>query len=550
MQTIPSRLVGGWQRLSMAESTDDRLRVLVVDDNPGDARLIGFHLPEAAYVCVTANSYEDALAAILQRSHDVYLIDYRLGSRTGLDLIKEVAGEATGPFILVTGFDDPALDDLALMAGASDYLSKRELTAETVTRSIRYSVETWRARRAAEIDKERFRTLYEREKDSQVETERLGALARAVLEALQYPQAVIAIDGQIVGVNQAWTDLIDESGILPSDGGVGANYLALCRVGFVAEGFDGSAVAAGIEAVLAGDAKRFRHHYSRYVGGSEKWFRSDVSPVPGTGAVVAHSDVTEEQKARRALEDHIRLKDEFIASVSHELRTPLTAVVGLTQELSGGRVRADETAELQVLIAQQAQEVSDIVEDLLVAARANADTITVMTTAFNIRRELEAVVKPWLRGGGTEVDLSRVNSELMGRGDAGRVRQILRNLVANAVRYGYPPIVVESWVTGAEVTIAVRDHGAGIPAEAVNRMFEPYARLGGQVGLPASVGLGLYVSRFLARMMGGDLRYSRLDGQTEFSLTLPAERRRPGNADGSSASSGVEAKFAGPPGRL
>lgn len=56
-------------------------------------------------------------------------------------------------------------------------------------------------------------------------------------------------------------------------------------------------------------------------------------------------------------------------------------------------------------------------------------------------------------------------------------------------------------------------------------MFEPYARLGGHAGLPSSVGLGLYVSRLLARMMDGDLQYSRRDGRTEFCLTLPAELR-------------------------
>ncbi|HKY48137.1 MAG TPA: HAMP domain-containing sensor histidine kinase, partial [Acidimicrobiia bacterium] len=220
-----------------------------------------------------------------------------------------------------------------------------------------------------------------------------------------------------------------------------------------------------------------------------------------------------------------RAKDEFIASVSHELRTPLTAVVGLTHELSEGRIEPHEVPELQALIAQQAQEVSDIVEDLLVAARASADAITIRPSPFNIRREIEVVVKPWLRGGTNAIDLSGIDSKLVGRGDAVRVRQIMRNLVANAVRYGSRPIAVEARSNGRTVKIAVRDHGDGIPTEAVDRMFEPYARLGGQIGLPSSVGLGLYVSRLLARMMDGDLQYHRRDGVTEFCLTLPVERR-------------------------
>ena len=516
MPTHPPALLGARYDAPVLESIKVPLRVLVVDDNPGDARYIGLLLEGGPYHCATVTDYEEGLALIRQQSHDVYLIDYRLGNRTGLELIEEVSGAASGPFILVTGLNDPALDELALSAGASDFMSKEGLTAEAVTRSIRYSVETWRTRRAAEIDKERFRALYERERESQAETRRLGALARSVLEALPFPQALISFDGQIIAVNQAWIGLIAEARILPENGGIGANYLTICKDRFVAEGFDGDAVVAGIEAVLAGRTERFRHNYSTHFAGSDKWFRSDVTPVPGTGAVIAHSDVTEERKARHALEDLLRAKDEFIASVSHELRTPLTAVVGLTHELSEGRIRPDEVVELQSLIAQQAQEVSDIVEDLLVAARASADSVTVKAAAFNIRKELQAVLRPWLRGGVNAIDIKRVDGALMGRGDAGRVRQILRNLVANAIRYGGSPIAIETRVTGAEIKIAVRDQGAGIPHEAVDRMFEPYARLGGLVGLPSSVGLGLYVSRYLARRMGGDLDYSRNGGRTEF----------------------------------
>ncbi|HUP17904.1 MAG TPA: PAS domain S-box protein [Acidimicrobiia bacterium] len=364
------------------------------------------------------------------------------------------------------------------------------------------------------------------QKESQAEAQRQGDLARSVLEALQYPQAVISFEGQILAANNAWTRLIEDAGLVLENAGIGADYVAVCRRALAPEGFDRN-VVAGIEAVLGGTAERYRHDYSLTAGTSEKWFRMDVTPVAGTGAVVAHWDVTDERKARTALEDLIRAKDEFIASVSHELRTPLTAVVGLTQELSEGRIEPHEVPELQTLIAQQAQEVSDIVEDLLVAARASADTITIRPNPFNIRREIEVVVKPWLRGGANAIDLTAVDSKLVGRGDAVRVRQIMRNLVANAVRYGGRPIAVEARSDGRAVKIAVRDHGDGIPSEAVDRMFEPYARLGGQAGLPSSVGLGLYVSRLLARMMDGDLQYQRRDGVTEFCLTLPVERREP-----------------------
>ena len=79
---------------------------------------------------------------------------------TKADLIEEVSGSSSGPLILLTGLDDEALDGLALRAGAADYLLKNNLTAETVTRSIRYAVETWKSQRISDFEKERFRALY------------------------------------------------------------------------------------------------------------------------------------------------------------------------------------------------------------------------------------------------------------------------------------------------------------------------------------------------------------------------------------------------------
>ena len=358
------------------------------------------------------------------------------------------------------------------------------------------------------------------QKKSQVEVQRQGELARSVLGALPYPQMVISFEGLILAINRAGVAVLERLGELGENGGFGADYVDMCR----RHGPEG--LGDGVESVLDGTATIYGQEFQLQVDGTTRWYRMEVNPVPGTGAVVARWDITKEHNARGALEDLIRSKDEFIASVSHELRTPLTAVVGLTHELSEGRVRADEVPELQSLIAQQAQEVSDIVEDLLVAARANADTITVRPSPFNIRTEVELVVRPWLRGGAHSIDLSLVDQHLICRGDSGRVRQIMRNLVANAVRYGGKRVAIETCSDGQTVTVTVRDNGAGIPPDAVERMFEPYARLGGITGLPSSVGLGLYVSRLLARMMQGDLKYQRNEGVTEFYLTLPAERRK------------------------
>ena len=105
--------------------------------------------------------------------------------------------------------------------------------------------------------------------------------------------------------------------------------------------------------------------------------------------------------------------------------------------------------------------------------------------------------------------------------DPVRFRQIVRNLVSNAVRYGGDQIHISSRLDGDGHVITVSDNGSGIGPEAAGRIFDAYERAHEQPSQPASVGLGLAVARSLARAMGGDIEYCRVDGWTRFELTVP-----------------------------
>ncbi len=108
-------------------------------------------------------------------------------------------------------------------------------------------------------------------------------------------------------------------------------------------------------------------------------------------------------------------------------------------------------------------------------------------------------------------------------GDRTRIRQVVRNLVCNAERYGGPKIVIETATVPGWVCLFVRDNGDGIPESDIARVFEPYGRVAGsEQRHEHSVGLGLRVALELARRMGGDLGYARHDGWTVFEFRLPA----------------------------
>ncbi len=209
-------------------------------------------------------------------------------------------------------------------------------------------------------------------------------------------------------------------------------------------------------------------------------------------------------------------KDRFVASVSHELRTPLTAVVGLAHTLaeSGGSLDATERREFVEILVEQSEEVASIVDDLLVAARAETGHLSLVIEEVDLADEVASIAPPNVD---VEVEAG-VDSVL---GDPIRVRQILRNLLSNAGRYGGPIVRIRVFRTNTGGAVAVEDNGEPIPSEHAGLIFTAYGRAHDRPGRTDSVGLGLTVSRQLARLMGGDVTYSRHGGWTVFLLTLP-----------------------------
>ena len=237
--------------------------------------------------------------------------------------------------------------------------------------------------------------------------------------------------------------------------------------------------------------------------------------------IVSVVDVTEMNDARRDLERSLKSKDELIATVSHELRTPLTTVVGLSAELSESydQFSAEEARELLRMVADQSIEVATIVEDLLVAARAESGSLKVNAEPVDLHLEAKTTLR------GLEIE-EEVDCHTMGivstvTADSGRVRQVLRNLLVNARRYGTNPMRVIVRDAGDQVKVEVRDHGDAIPPEERQAIFERYYRARQTPGITASVGLGLTVSRELARIMGGELTYDHDGTESIFTLTLP-----------------------------
>lgn len=226
---------------------------------------------------------------------------------------------------------------------------------------------------------------------------------------------------------------------------------------------------------------------------------------------------------RDRLEQLIRSKDQFIASVSHELRTPLAAVLGFADLLSSDAeiLSEAERVELTATIAREAHDISGIVEDLLVAARAEIDAVHVSKVSIDLKANAAQVIEVLPEVQRQRVVIRSQPDGLRALGDPVRVRQVIRNLITNAIRYGGHQVAVDFRREPDASVLIVSDDGPGIPPEEQERIFLPYQTARPQGPLPSSVGLGLSVSRQLAELMGGSLVYSSTGGHSVFEIRLP-----------------------------
>ena len=236
-------------------------------------------------------------------------------------------------------------------------------------------------------------------------------------------------------------------------------------------------------------------------------------------------DVTERTLARQHLEEVVRSKDQFIAAVSHELRTPLASVVGFS-ELIRERMPADDPLQpMMIEVADQSAEMAAIIDDLLIAARASFESVPTEPRHIDIAAETTAVVESM--GSRLASPPEAYLDEVIAFADPIRVRQIIRNLLTNADRYGGDTVEVATTVAGDEAVLLVRDSGEALPPDRRELIFEPYESSGPVRGQPAAIGLGLAVSRTLAVLMGGSISYDHDGTWSVFELRLPGTNQEP-----------------------
>jgi signal transduction histidine kinase len=242
-----------------------------------------------------------------------------------------------------------------------------------------------------------------------------------------------------------------------------------------------------------------------------------------TGRALHQAD----QKQREALETQrraVEIKNEFVSMVSHELRTPLTSIAGFTDALreSWANLTDREVEEFLVIMRRETGHLRDLVEDILVIPRLETGHLRMDAEELDLRKETFDIADLVFQDSPMELDIS-IPAAVMVHADPVRLRQVLRNLLENAIKYGGDQVLVDGRLDGSHFRMVVTDNGPGVPESDRERIFDHFEQLTkGDSRVSQGVGLGLPIARKLVRAMGGDLWFeARFPTGSRFCFTIP-----------------------------
>jgi PAS domain S-box-containing protein len=509
------------------EPTDERVSILLVDDEPGNLLSLKAILERSDYKLALAHNGEEALSLVLRNDFAVILLDVAMPKMDGFEVasaLKQRIAYRSIPIIFVTA----SVQHIewifkAYSVGAVDFLQK-PLDPHQVRAKVAVFAELFRQKRQIEQQNAQLREQERREQALELDRMRLRHEQRFRNLATVLPHVVWVADsdGRFEYVNPRWRAITGR----PESEAHDLGWLDAVHPD------DAEAIRKVWPELLRTSAAFDFEFRLRCTDGAFRWqFARAIPERDGTPQPVrwlgTFTDLDEQKRAHDELVAAIRMRDEFLSVASHELRTPLTALQLRLESLARSMREGKGVECLEQgldLAARQGARLAELVARLLDVSRLATGRLELNLEAFDLAdaaREVVSRLSENAARAGCTIRLE-VSEKVPGRWDRLRIEQLMTNLLSNAIKYGQgKPVRMAIGGEGDQARITVSDQGIGVSPEAVDRIFGRFERAA-PMRQYAGLGLGLYVVAQIVDAHGGHVRVDSRVGQgSTFQVDLP-----------------------------
>jgi PAS domain S-box-containing protein len=430
------------------------IKILVIEDDEDDFFIIKEdieRIPYQKFIIDWSPNYSDGLSKIKKKEYSLYFVDYFLGAKTGLQLLKEAISEGCQePVILLTGKGNHTIDTDAMQAGAYDYLVKSDLNIENLERCIRYSLERAEAAKALRANERKFRTMFEKSKDMVF---------------------IAGKDFDFHDANPAATELLDYSLDELLSMSVFSLFIGTTPVKLIQDQLSQEGVADNVEVTLLTKKKIIKDGILSVT--REKDLTGEIYYQ---GIIHDISTLKRNERANLQLQK-LAIAGRLVHTLAHEIRNPLNNISLSVSELREENKGTENGSGMYLdIIQRNSIRIGDIITELLNSSRPASIEVK--------KRPLQDILDDSLTSASDRITLKKiklkklfVDEKLEILCDEEKLKIAFLNIIINAIeamKEGEGLLNVLLRKQGNEYIVTIQDNGCGISPENLSHLFEPY----------------------------------------------------------------------------
>ena len=429
------------------------VKILVVDDDEDDFMILREYINKIdghEFAIDWCNIYDEAARRIAERKYQLYFVDYRLGAKTGLELIGEAIGNnCEEPFIFLTGNGNLALDRKAMETGAVDYLVKAELSAEKLERCIRYSLDRASSLKALRSSERKFRNIFERSKD-------LVFIADETLNFTEVNNASFPL----LGYDRDAMLSKNLMGLLVNENEQAAMFDQLHETGEVSD--------KEVEITTRSGEKKYC-----IITLSRETDIAGASYVQG----IIH-DITSLKRAEKAtlMLEKLNVAGRLVRIMAHEVRNPLNNIMLSAEQLEPVIGNTDSGGICLEIITRNSKRIGDLITELLNSSRPDQVSVERMSLQSILDESIDAAMdRITLKHIELKKDYLQEPAWVMA--DHEKLKIAFLNIIINAIEAMHETegtLTVSVTKKNLQYVVSIEDSGCGISDENIGHLFEPY----------------------------------------------------------------------------